>query len=90
MEFFLQLAANVARLLCLGTLICNPGAPSDEFRYNKKLITREVWERIESVRTANDIVGLSASVVSLTDGPEWDAWGIRNEEGDPMTTDVLD
>lgn len=63
--------------------------PAKSSQYNDgKLITADVSQYIEDVRTNSEIHGLSVSVVSLSERAEFDGWGQRTEGGDPATGEV--
>lgn len=53
-----------------------------------KILTPSLEEYIRAVKRAMNIPGLSVAVVHAEDETEFGAWGIRSEDGDPMTSDV--
>lgn len=69
-----------------------PGAPLHASRLEasqSRLLTPEVSKYISDLQKISNITGLTVGVVSLHDNiTEFGAWGVRTEDGDPMTADV--
>ena len=52
------------------------------------VLTPEFHRQIELTREKYGIKGVSMAIVHADSEPEYASWGIRTEEGDPVTPDV--
>jgi CubicO group peptidase (beta-lactamase class C family) len=89
--YLLAILATVGTVLLTNWVAC--ASPEQQHAFtsrpsSKEILSPDIKEYIDSVVKRDHIPGLSLAFVFADGRTEFGNWGVRGEDGDPMTSDV--